>query len=339
MKRLLALFLVLSAVFAFGLAQAAQTLNGAGSTLAFPIYSAWAYDYARITGIQFNYGSIGSGGGIQQITNKTVDFGASDSPLKPEVLRQKGFLQFPTVTAGVVPVVNIPGVRPGQMRLDGPTLEKIYMSEIKYWDDPRIKALNPGLRLPHHVITTIHRSEASGTTAIFTHYLSAISPEWKARVGQGIAVRWPAGIGAKGSEGVTNYAKRLQYSIGYVEFAYILQEHMPYVLMKNRAGYYVAPTVQSFRDAAGKAAFSPKKGFYLWLVNAPGKTSWPIAGATFILLNKALPKPINDKVVKFFNWGFTHGDAAALRLTYIPLPASLKNKIRAYWKENGLSYQ
>ncbi len=339
MKRLLAVFLVLSSVFAFGLAQAAQTLNGAGSTLAYPLYSAWAYDYARMTGIRFNYGSIGSGGGIQQITNKTVDFGASDSPLSPAVLRQKGFLQFPTVTAGVVPVVNIPGVRPGQMKLDGPTLEKIYMGEIKYWDDPRIKALNPGLRLPHHVITTIHRSEASGTTAIFTHYLAAISPEWRAKVGQGIAVKWPVGIGAKGSEGVTNYANRVQYSIGYVEFAYILQEHMPYVLMKNRAGYYVGPTVQSFKEAAGKAAFNPQKGFYLWLVNAPGKGSWPIAGATFILLNKSLPKAVNDTVVKFFNWGFTHGDAEALRLTYIPLPTLLKNKIRAYWKANGLSYQ
>ena len=339
MKRFfLGILLIAAMPLVFGTAFAAQALVGAGSTLAYPIYSAWAYDYVRTTGVQLNYQSIGSGGGIRQITNRVVDFGASDAPLPPAELKKKGFLQFPTVTAGVVPVVNIPGIKPGQMRLDGPTLEKIYMGEIKNWNDPRIKALNPGLNLPNHVIVTIHRAEASGTTSIFTHYLSAISPEWKSKVGADIAVRWPVGIGAKGSEGVTNYVKRVQYSIGYVEFAYILEEHMPYVLMKNKAGYYVSPTVASFKEAAGKAAFNPQNGFYLWLVNAPGKGSWPIAGGTFILLNKAYPKSRNDQVVKFFNWGFTHGDATDLRLTYIPLPLSLKNKIRAYWKANGLSY-
>ena len=337
MKRFMALLLVLGSVFAFGLAQAAQTLNGAGSTFAYPIYSAWAYDYSKVAGVNLNYQSIGSGGGIQQITNKTVDFGASDAPLTPAELRQKHFLQFPTVIGGVVPVVNIPGVRAGQMKMDSNVLAGIYLGNIKYWDDPRIKALNPGLRLPHHVITVIHRSEGSGTTAIFTTYLSAVSPEWKARVGSGVAVKWPAGDGAKGSEGVANYVKRFPYSIGYVEFAYILQEHMADVLMKNKAGAYASPTIQAFKDAAAKADFSPAKDFYLWLVNAPGKTSWPIAGATFILLSKDLPAS-NAKVCKFFDWAYKNGDASAIRLAYVPLPTVLKNKIRSYWKKAGIRY-
>ncbi|MDA8090438.1 MAG: phosphate ABC transporter substrate-binding protein PstS, partial [Nitrospiraceae bacterium] len=337
MKRLLTLFLVLTAVFAFGLAHADQTLNGAGSTFAYPIYSAWAYDYSKVTGVKLNYQSIGSGGGIQQITNKTVDFGASDAPLTPTELKQKHFLQFPTVIGGVVPVVNIPGIKAGQMKMDSDVLSKIYLGEIKYWDDARIKALNPGLKLPHHEITSIHRSEGSGTTAIFTTYLSAVSPEWKSKVGSGTAVKWLSGIGAKGSEGVANYVRRVQYSIGYVEFSYILQEHMAYALMKNKEGRFVAPTVQSFKDAAGKADFSPAKDFYLWLVDAPGKTSWPIAGGTFILLSKDLPQA-NVKVAKFFAWAFKNGDPSAIRLAYVPLPTSLKNKILTYLRKNGIKF-
>ncbi len=327
--------IALIAFFGLGAAQAAETLNGAGSTFAFPIYSAWAYTYSRVANTQLNYQSIGSGGGIQQIKNKTVDFGASDAPLTPAELRKFHLLQFPTVIGGVVPVVNIPGIGAGRMKLDSDALAKIYLGEIKYWDDPKIKALNAGLGLPHHEITVVHRSEGSGTTAIFTTYLSEISPEWKSKVGAGTAVKWPVGIGGKGSEGVANYVKRLPYSIGYVEFAYILQEKMAYTLMKNRDGRYVAPTFQSFKDAAAKADFSPRNDFDLWLVNSPGKTSWPIAGATFILFSKDLPQS-NQKVARFFDWAYKNGDAAAERLAYVPLPAGLKNKIRAYWKANGI---
>ncbi len=335
MKRLVGILLILAAPLVFGTAFAAETLNGAGSTFAYPIYSAWAYAYGKVTGVQLNYQSIGSGGGIQQITNKTVDFGASDAPLPPAELAKKHFLQFPTVIGGVVPVVNIPGIRAGRMKLDGATLSGIYLGEIRSWNDPRIKALNPGLNLPNHVITTIHRSEGSGTTAIFTTYLGAVSPAWKAKVGAGTAVKWPVGLGAKGSEGVANYVNRVPYSIGYVEFAYILQEKMAYALMKNKAGLYVSPTFQSFKDAAAKADFSPANDFYLWLVNAPGKTSWPIAGGTFILLSKDLPQS-NRKVVKFFDWSYKNGDPAAEKLAYVPLPLVLKNKIRAYWKKAGI---
>ena len=335
MKRLTAFLLILVIPLVFGLAYAAEIMNGAGSTLAEPLYQAWAFEYAKVTGAKLNYQGIGSGGGILQIMNKTVDFGASDAPLHPEELKAKHLLQFPTVIGAAVPVVNIPGIRAGEIKMDSNVLAGIYLGVIKNWNDPRIKALNPGVNLPNHGITTIHRSEASGTTAIFTHYLAAVSPEWASKVGKGTAVKWPAGIGAKGSEGVANYVKRVAYSIGYVEFAYIQQEHMAYVVMKNKAGQYVSPTVASFKEAAGKAAFSPRNDFYLWLVNAPGKGSWPIAGGTFILLNKDLPQS-NAKIVKFFDWSYKNGDAQALKLTFVPLPLSLKNKIRAYWKENGV---
>lgn len=335
MRRLTALLIILIVPLAFGLAYAAETLNGAGATFPYPVYSAWAYDYQKATGVQLNYQSIGSGGGIQQIESKTVDFGASDAPLKPEDIAQHNLLQFPTVIGGVIPVVNMAGINAGQVKLDGKVLAGIYMGNIKSWDDPAIKALNPGLSLPHHGITVIHRSDGSGTTAIFTNYLSDVSPEWKTNVGADKAVKWPAGIGAKGNEGVANYVKQVSDSIGYVEFAYVMQNKMAYTLMKNSSGKYVAPSFQSFKEAAAKADFDPAKNFYLWLVNAPGKGSWPIAGATFILLAKDQPQS-NVKVVKFFDWAYKSGDAAAERLVYVPLPSSLKNKIRGYWKKNGI---
>ncbi|MDA8387262.1 MAG: phosphate ABC transporter substrate-binding protein PstS [Nitrospiraceae bacterium] len=338
MKRFfLSLALVLAVPLVFGTAFAAQAMVGAGSTFAYPIYSAWAYQYAKITGVQLNYQSIGSGGGIRQIENKVVDFGASDAPLSPADLAAHHLLQFPTVVGGVIPCVNIPGIGPGRVRLDGDTLAKIYMGEIKNWTDPRIKALNPGLKLPDHEITCIHRSEASGTTAIFTHYLSSVSAKWKSGVGMGTDIRWPVGIGAKGNEGVANYIKRVPDAIGYVEFAYVMVNHMAYVKMKNASGHYVTPSFASFKNAAGKAAFSPKNDFDLWLVSAPGRNSWPIVGGTFILLSKDQPQS-NSKVVKFFDWSFKKGDPTAVKLEYVPLPLSLKNKIRAYWKAHGLSY-
>ncbi|MDA8169097.1 MAG: phosphate ABC transporter substrate-binding protein PstS [Nitrospiraceae bacterium] len=331
------LFVLTAVLFSFGIAQAAERLDGAGSTFAYPIYSAWAHDYYKLTGVELNYQSIGSGGGIKQIENKTVDFGASDAPLTPEELRKAHLIQFPTVIGGVVPVVNIPGIKAGQMKMDADTLSRIYLGEVKFWDDARIRALNPGLRLPHHEISVVHRSEASGTTAIFTTYLAKISPEWKAKVGEGTAVNWPVGLGAKGSEGVSNYVKRIPYSISYVEFAYILQERMANVLMKNREGQFVSPTFDSFKEAAAKADFSPARDFYLWLVDSPGRKSWPIAGGTFILLSKDKPQS-NQKVCKFFDWSYRNGDKTAEKLAYVPLPLSLKNKIRNYWKKEGIAY-
>ncbi len=319
----------------FAHADAATVLNGAGATFPYPVYSAWAYNYNRVTGVQLNYQSIGSGGGIRQITDRTVDFGASDAPLSPQQLRKNRLFQFPAVIGGVVPVVNIPGVRPGALKLDSEAVCKIYLGEIKNWDDPKIRSLNPGTSLPHHEITVVHRSDGSGTTAIFTNYLSGACPAWKKKVGAGTSVNWPVGIGGKGNEGVSNYTKRAADSIGYVEFAYAVQNKLAYVLIKNPAGNFVAPSFEGFEDAAATARFDPKKDFDLWLVNAPGKHAWPIAGATFILLAREKTAS-NKKVVAFYNWAFSYGDSTAKGLIYVPLPKSLKDKIRAYWKANGL---
>ncbi len=326
-------------VLVFGLlcarAEAATMLNGAGATFPYPVYSAWAFDYNKATGIRLNYQSIGSGGGIRQITERTVDFGASDAPLPPEQLAKAKLLQFPAVIGGVVPVVNIAGLKPGEMKLDAEATAKIFLGEIKYWDDNKIKSLNPNLKLAHNEITVVHRSDGSGTTAVFTEYLKAVSPDWKSKVGAGTAVEWPAGIGGKGNEGVANYVKRTANSIGYVEFAYAVQNKMTYTLLKNSAGTFVTPSFAAFEDAADTGTFDPKNHFYLWLVNAPGKNSWPIAGATFILLAQE-KTDANRNVVKFYDWAFRNGDGKAKELTYVPLPKSLKDKIRAYWKTNGL---
>jgi phosphate transport system substrate-binding protein len=329
------ILLPLAGLFLSSGAFAAETLNGAGATFPYPVYSAWAYGYDKETGVQLNYQSIGSGGGQRQIISKTVDFGASDDPLEPALLKENNLLQFPAVIGGVVPVVNIPGVRPGGLRLDGPTLCGIFLGQIKFIDDPGIKALNPGLRLPHNAITVVHRSDGSGTTAIFTHYLAASCPDWKTKVGEGKAVSWPAGIGGKGNEGVANYVKRTPNSIGYVELVYAIQNRMSYVLMKNKAGAFVEPSIATFKSAAASGDFKAQNNFYTWLTNAPAKDAWPIAGATFILLNKDR-KEANKKVVKFFDWAFKKGDKTAEDLTYVPLPAQLKDKVRAYWKANGI---
>lgn len=322
-------------IFSFTQVYAAETLNGAGATFPYPVYSAWAYDYSKVAGMQLNYQSIGSGGGIRQITERTVDFGASDAPLASDQLAKDKLLQFPAVIGGVVPVVNLPGVKAGQMKLDSEAVCKIYLGEIKKWDDPKIKSLNPKVKLPDIDITVVHRSDGSGTTAIFTNYLSGVCPEWKSKVGAGTSVKWPVGIGGKGNEGVANYTKRSADSIGYVELAYAEQNKLAYVLLKNPAGNFVEPTFKTFEDAAATASFDPKKDFNLWLVNAPGKQSWPIAGATFILLAKEKTDS-NKKVVTFYDWAFKNGDKKAKELVYVPLPASLKDKIRAYWKANGI---
>jgi phosphate transport system substrate-binding protein len=327
--------LALALVFGAVSVGAAETLNGAGASFPYPVYSAWAYTYHKDTGVQINYQSIGSGGGIRQITARTVDFGASDAPQTPDFLKKNNLLQFPAVMGGVVLVVNIKGVKAGQMRLDADTVGKIYLGDITYWDDPAIKAMNPKLKLHHKHITVVHRSDGSGTTAIFTSYLSGACSAWKDRVGHGTSVSWPTGIGGKGNEGVSNYVRRAGDSIGYVEFAYAKQNKLAYTQLKNPAGNFVSPKFETFEDAAATGNFDPQKDFYLWLVNAPGKNAWPIAGATFILLAK--DKMSSSKnTVKFYDWSFKHGNETAEKLIYIPLPDSLKNKIRAYWKDHGL---
>jgi phosphate transport system substrate-binding protein len=335
MKVFLKSLVVLVLGMSFAHAEAAETLNGAGASFPYPVYSAWSFDYNKVTGMQLNYQSIGSGGGIRQITERTVDFGASDAPLKSEQLEKDKLLQFPAVIGGVVPVVNIPGVKEGQLTLDSETLCKIYLGDIKYWDDAKIKSLNSNVKLSHDEITVVHRSDGSGTTAIFTNYLSDGCPDWKSKVGAGTSVNWPVGIGGKGNEGVANYAKRTANSIGYVEFAYAEQNKLAYVLLKNSSGKAVSPSFETFENAASTAKFDAKNDFDLWLVNAPGADSWPIAGATFILLAKEKADS-NKKVAAFFDWAFKKGDAKAKELVYVPLPESLKDKIRAYWKANGV---
>ncbi|PKL50649.1 MAG: phosphate ABC transporter substrate-binding protein PstS [Nitrospira bacterium HGW-Nitrospira-1] len=335
MKTFLKIVLAIALVLSFTQIYAAEKLNGAGATFPYPVYSAWAFDYNKITGVEVNYQSIGSGGGQRQITDRTVDFGASDDPLKPEQLQKDKLLQFPAVIGGVVPVVNIAGIKEGQLKLDPDALCKVFLGEIKFWDDAKIKGINQGMSLPHNEITVVYRSDGSGTTAIFTNYLNETCPAWKGKVGAGKAVKFPVGIGGKGNEGVANYTKRTANSIGYVEFAYAKQNRLAYTQIKNAAGNFVAPGFESFEDAAESGDFDSKKDFYLWLTNAPGKGSWPIAGATFILLAKEKTDS-NKNVVKFFDWAFKNGDNKAKELVYVPMPKSLKDKIRAYWKANGL---
>ncbi|MDH4163952.1 MAG: phosphate ABC transporter substrate-binding protein PstS [Nitrospirota bacterium] len=336
MKKLIYVVAVLFVVFgSIAAGHAAETLNGAGATFPYPVYSAWAFEYSKVAGTQLNYQSIGSGGGIKQIIERTVHFGASDKPLKPEELAKDKLLQFPAVVGGVVFVVNIEGVKEGTMKLDGDTACGIFLGDIKKWNDPRIAGMNKELKLPDADITVVHRSDGSGTTAIFTDYLNGVCPAWKDRVGSGTSVNWPAGIGGKGNEGVSNYVIRTANTIGYVEFAYARQNKMVHTKLKNKAGAFVEPSFESFEDAAETGTFDPKQDFFIWLTNAPGKNAWPVAGATFILLAKE-KKDDNLKVVNFFDWAFRNGDTKAKELIYVPLPKSLKDKIRDYWKANGI---
>jgi phosphate transport system substrate-binding protein len=334
MKTILKTFLVLLLTLSSGSAYAENTINGAGATFPYPVYSAWAWDYHKLTGIRLNYQSIGSGGGQRQIASRTVDFGASDAPLTPEKLDELNLFQFPAVIGGVVPVVNIPGIKAGDLKLNADSLCGIFMGTIMKWDDKAIKKLNPDLKLPDKDITVVHRSDGSGTTAIFTTYVSYVCSEWKDKVGSGKAVKWPAGIGGKGNEGVANYVKRVKNSIGYVEFAYAKQNKLSYVKLRNSAGNFVEPGFKNFQAAAASGEFDPVKHFYLWLTDAPGKDAWPIAGATFILLAREKSES-NVDTVKFYDWAFNNGDATAERLVYVPLPDSLKIKVRDYWKAKG----
>ena len=314
-------------------ASEAVSITGAGATFPYPVYAKWAEAYKAQTGVEMNYQSIGSGGGIKQIQAKTVDFGATDAPLNPNELELGGLAQFPTVVGGVVPVVNIVGVTPGQLKLDSKVLADIYLGKITKWNDPRIVADNAGVSLPDEAITVVHRADGSGTTFIFTTYLSQVSLDWKRGVGGDKAVAWPVGTGGKGNEGVASYVQRIKNSIGYVEYAYALQNKMTFTQMKNREGQFVSPSDTSFKAAAANAKWDADKGFYEILTNEPGKDSWPITGATFILIPK-LPEKIEStkEVLKFFDWAYSNGGKMAVDLDYIPLPARVVTMIRDAWK-------
>ena len=312
-------------------AQGAAEVTGAGATFPAPIYAKWADAYHKATGNKINYQSIGSGGGIKQITAKTVDFGASDMPLTPDVLQKGGLMQFPTVIGGVVPVVNLAGVKPGELKLTGSVLADIYLGKIVKWNDKVLAELNPGVKLPDSDIGVVRRADGSGTTFIFSNYLSKVSPEWKTKVGEGTAVQWPVGLGGKGNEGVSAFVQRLPGSIGYVEYAYAKQNKMTFAVMKNAAGHYVAPNDTAFKAAAAGADWT-KSAFYEILTNEPGKDSWPITGATFILMHKVQAKPAQAaEVLKFFQWSYQNGAKMADELDYVPLPDSLIKLINASW--------
>ena len=320
------------ALAASGLAAAAD-ITGAGATFPYPIYAKWADAYKKQTGVGLNYQSIGSGGGIKQIGAKTVDFGASDMPLRPEDLDKGGLMQFPTVIGGDVPVVNIKGVAPGQLKLTGELLADIYLGKVAKWNDAAITKLNPGVSLPDQAISVVHRSDGSGTTFIWTNYLSKVSADWKAKVGEGTAVNWPTGVGGKGNEGVASYVQRIDGSIGYVEYAYAKQNKMAHTLVKNRSGEFTAPSAQAFQAAAVGADWKGAPGMYLILTDAAGKGAWPIAGATFILMHKAPDKPENARqVLKFFAWAYSKGDDMAMELDYVPMPQGVVDMIQSSWK-------
>ncbi|MDI3380284.1 phosphate ABC transporter substrate-binding protein PstS [Xenophilus aerolatus] len=310
----------------------AQEATGAGASFPAPLYSKWAADFNKATGIKINYQSVGSGAGIKQIEAKTVDFGASDAPLKDDELQAKGLLQFPTVIGGVIPVVNIQGIKPGELKLSGAVLGDIYLGKIAKWNDPAIKALNPSLNLPDAAIAPVRRADGSGTSFLFTNYLSKVNAEWKTKVGEGTAVNWPTGAGGKGNEGVAAFVGRLPNSIGYVEYAYVKQNKMVYAQMQNAAGKFVSPEDTAFKAAAAGAEWD--KSFYQILTNQPGDASWPITGATFILMHKAQDKPAQAAtVLKFFNWAYKNGDQTADNLDYVPMPAPVKTAIAKSWTQ------
>ena len=322
----------LLSVAAISPAMAQQEATGAGASFPAPLYAKWAADYHKATGVKINYQSVGSGAGLRQIEAKTVDFGASDAPLKDEDLAKKGLVQFPTVIGGVVPVVNIPGINPGQLKLSGKVLGDIYLGKVTQWNDPAIAALNPGVKLPEAAIAPVRRADGSGTSFIFTNYLSKVNPEWKEKVGEGTAVNWPIGAGGKGNEGVAAFVGRLANSIGYVEYAYVKQNKLNYVQLQNAEGAFVSPDDDAFKAAAAGADSS--KSFYQILTNQPGKASWPITGATFILMHKSQDKPQQaSATLKFFDWAYQTGDKTAADLDYVPMPDSVKSVIVKSWGE------
>ena len=324
---------VLAMAASVGMAAVATAdISGAGATFPYPIYAKWADAYKKLTGVGMNYQSIGSGGGIKQIKAKTVTFGASDMPLKPEDLQAAGLLQFPMIIGGVVPVVNIKGIQGGQLHLDGATVASIYMGDITQWNDPQIKRLNPKLALPSTAIAPVYRSDGSGTNFLFSDYLSKASPKFKSSIGANTSVQWPAGIGAKGNEGVANMATQTDGAIGYVEYAYAKQNKMAYALLTNKSGAVVAPSADSFQAAAANADWAHSDGYYLILTDQAGAKSWPITGASFILLYKqpADAAAVNE-ALKFFAWAYKDGASMAAELDYVPLPAPLIDQVKKTW--------
>ena len=310
-----------------------QDVTGAGASFPAPVYAKWADAYNKATGARINYQSVGSGAGIRQIRGKTVDFGATDAPLNDAELAKDGMIQFPTVIGGVVPVVNIKGITPGQVKMTGQVLGDIYLGKITKWNDPALVALNPGVPFPDAAIAPVRRADGSGTTFLFTNYLSKVNAEWKAKVGEGTAVNWPVGAGGKGNEGVSAFTLRLPNAIGYVEYAYAKQNKMSYVLMQNKDGSYVKPDDSAFKAAAAGAEWA--KSFFQVLTDQPGKDSWPITGATFILMHKVQDKPASaTNSLKFFDWSFVNGDKMADDLDYVPLPPAVKDLVRKQWADN-----
>jgi len=331
--RLIGQLLIIVILIGLAISAETQTLNGAGASFPYPVYSQWAYQYNRETGIKINYQSIGSGGGIAQIKAKTVDFGASDAPLKKNELDESGLIQFPMVMGGVTPVVNIKGVKPGELKFTPEIIAGIFLGDIKKWNDQKIKKANPALSLPNRAITVVHRADGSGTTWIFTNYLDKVSAEWRNKVGTGKAVQWPIGIGGKGNEGVATNVQRLNGAIGYVEFAYALQNKLSYALMQNKAGKYVAPTIETFQSAAANADWSNAPGIYMVLTDQPGDNSWPITGASFILIHKNQVNASKAKeMLKYFKWSYDNGTETAKKLHYVPIPSNVIRLVENQWK-------
>ncbi len=333
--------LVLTTLAAVGLGSAQaqeRSIAGAGATFPYPIYARWAEAYYKQTGLQLNYQSIGSGGGIAQIKAKTVDFGASDAPLTKAELDQAGLVQWPMVVGGVVPVLNVEGIAANGLRLTPELLANIFLGKITTWNDPAIAAANPGVSLLKQAITVVHRADGSGTTWIFTNYLDKVSPAWHSKVGTDKAVAWPVGVGGKGNEGVAAYVQRIKGSIGYVESAYAQQNKMTTVVLKNNAGHFVEPTIASFQAAAGNADWAKAPGFYLVLTDQPGAQTWPIVGATFILMYKEQQDFAKARdTLKFFDWSLRHGGTMAEELSYVPLPASVVDLVEASWTKEVMA--
>ncbi len=332
MKRLALATLAVAAAALTAPASHAKDLNGAGGTAIYPVLAKWAATYQKATGIAVNYQAIGSGGGIAQIKAKTVDFANSDKPLTPEDLAAIHVAQFPAVIISITPVVNLPGIKPGELTLDGPVLADIYLGKITSWDAPEIQKLNPGIKLPQIKITTVHRSDGSGTTFNFTNYLSKVSSEWKDKVGDDVSVAWPTGVGGKGNAGVASYVQQIQGAIGYVEYAYVMENKLAYTKMVNKDGKTLEPTMAGFQAAAANADFTKVKNFYLILTNQPGDESWPITAATYMLMREDYPAAQNQDVLKFLDWCLRHGQDEAKALDYVPMPDPVVKQIEESWQ-------
>ncbi|WP_245934881.1 phosphate ABC transporter substrate-binding protein PstS [Avibacterium avium] len=330
---MLKIFTVLGISMSFLAVAKAQTITGAGASFPYPIYAKWASLYEKETGNRVNYQSIGSGGGQQQIISKTIDFGASDDPMKTSLLEKHQLLQFPAIIGGTVPVINLPEISAGDLKLSGELLADIFLGKIKKWNDPAIAKLNENLALPNKDIIVIYRSDGSGTTFGWTNYLSKVSPEWKEKVGEGKSVKWPVGQGGKGNEGVAAYVGQIKYSVSYVEYAYAKQNNLAWVTLQNKAGKFVAPSKESFTSAAANAKWNEVDNMGVILTNEAGENSWPITAASFILLHKLADKPASTKgVLDFFAWAFSQGQEAASELDYVPLPEAVVQQIKTKWQ-------